>query len=134
MPARIMLPQYWHEAAYAPEQLRYETILWRLPLDTGDLASSNHAVGHYRDWIKHQSYDEYWRAISDEERFGNVKVPVHTHGGWFDIFLAGTINGFAGVRARGGSDIARRETKMTIGPWGHGPSQKTGEVDFGPNA
>ena len=134
MPARIMLPQYWHDAAYAPEELKYETILWHLPLNRGDLMSSNQGVQHYRDWLKHQSYDDYWRAISDEERFPNIKVPAHTSGGWFDIFLAGTINGFAGLRARGGSEIARRESKMIIGPWGHGPSQKTGDVDFGPSA
>jgi putative CocE/NonD family hydrolase len=134
MPARIMLPQYWHDAAYAPEELRYENILWSLPLGRADLAASNHAVQHFRDWITHSSYDDYWRAISDEERFSNIKVPGHTFGGWFDIFLAGTINGFAGLRARGGSEIARRESKMIVGPWGHGASQKFGEVDFGPVA
>jgi len=134
MPARIMLPQYWHDASYAPEELKYETILWHLPLNRGDLMSSNQPVPHYRDWLKHQSYDDYWRAISDEEHFADIKVPAHTSGGWFDIFLAGTINGFTGLRTRGGSDIARRESKMIIGPWGHGPSQKTGDVDFGPSA
>src|SRR2546425_12990669 len=39
MPSRIMLPQYWHEAEYAPEELRYENILRHLPLNRGDLAS-----------------------------------------------------------------------------------------------
>lgn len=134
MPSRIMLPQYWHDAAYAPGDLRYEKILGRLPLITGDLESSHQVVQHYRDWLKHQSYDDYWRAIGDEERFSHVKAPAHTHGGWFDIFLAGTINGFVGMRTKAGSDKARRESKMVIGPWGHGPSQKFGEVDFGPTA
>ena len=73
--------------------------------------SANQTVQHYRDWLKHQSYDDYWRAISDEEHFSNIKVPAHTHGGWFDIFLAGTINGFTGLRTQGGSEIARRESK-----------------------
>lgn len=134
MPNRIMLPQYWHTESYAPEELKYDNILWHLPLMDGDLQSANYAVEHYRDWLRHPSYDSYWREISDEERFENVKVPVHTLGGWFDIFLAGTINGFAGVRNRGGTEKARRETKMIIGPWGHGPSQKYGDVDFGPMA
>jgi len=30
--------------------------------------------------------------------------------------------------------VARRETKMIIGPWGHGASQKYGDVDFTPAA
>ena len=42
--------------------------------------------------------------------------------------------GLPDCATRGGSDIARRESKMIIGPWGHGPSQKTGDVDFGPSA
>ena len=41
--ARIMLPQYWHDAAYVPEELKYETILWHLPLNRGDLMSSESA-------------------------------------------------------------------------------------------
>lgn len=134
MPNRIMLPQYWHTAAYAPDYWKYDRILWHLPLKDGDLMSSHQAVGHYRDWMKHQSFDDYWKAISDEERFANIKVPAHTLGGWFDIFLAGTINGFTGMRKNGGSERARRESKMIVGPWGHGPSRKFGEVDFGPTA
>ena len=109
MPQRIMLPQYWHDSAFAPEEWRYQNILWHLPLGSGDRMSANQTVQHYRDWLKHQSYDAYWKAISDEERFSNIKVPVHTHGGWFDIFLAGTLNGFTGMRTQGGSELARRE-------------------------
>ncbi len=86
------------------------------------------------EWIAHPGYDTYWKAISDEECFAQINVPVHTSGGWFDIFLAGTINGFTGVRKQGASEKARRETKMVIGPWGHGPSRKFGDVDFGPEA
>src|SRR5690606_27516710 len=36
MPNRIMLPQHWHTAAYTPEELKYENILWHLPLQDGD--------------------------------------------------------------------------------------------------
>ena len=38
------------------------------------------------------------------------------------------------MRRTGGSALARKSSKMTIGPWGHGPSQKYGDVDFGPEA
>lgn len=135
MPHRIMQPQYLHAgAAFTPDELSYERILWTLPLNEGDLASSNNAVKHYRDWIQHQGYDQYWKSISDEERFGDIKVPIHTQGGWYDIFLAGTINGFTGMRNKGGTEKARRESKMIVGAWGHGASQKFGDVDFGPTA
>jgi uncharacterized protein len=134
MPNRIMLPQYWHTEPYTPEELKYEQILFHLPLRDGDLQSANFEVKHYRDWLAHPSYDAYWKEISDEERLEKVVVPAHTQGGWFDIFLAGTINGFTGMRAHGGSERARQESRMIIGPWGHGPSQKYGDVDFGPEA
>ena len=134
MPNRIMLPQNWHTGKEAVPELAYEKILKHLPLSTGDLRSANYAVKHYRDWIEHPSYDDYWKAISDEERFDKVKVPIHTSGGWFDIFLAGTINGYTGMRARGGSPDARSKTRMVIGPWGHGQSQKFGDIDFGHDA
>jgi uncharacterized protein len=134
MPNRIMLPQYWHTEAFAPPELKYEKILRHLPLSDIDLQSGDYAVPHFRDWVKHQSFDTYWKSISDEQRFEKVKVPVHTSGGWFDIFLNGTINGFTGMRRTGGTEKARRESKMIIGAWGHGPSQKFGDVDFGPTA
>jgi uncharacterized protein len=134
MPLRTMYPQYWHSAGYAPPELRYETIGWGLPLETLDVASSGQPVRHWRDWVKHQSYDDYWRAMSVEENFENVKVAVHTQGGWFDLLLNGTLNGYVGVRNQSGSEAARRAARMIVGPWGHGPSQKFGDVDFGPDA
>ena len=115
-------------------ELSYERILPHLPLKDIDLQNAGQAVPHFRDWLKHQSYDEYWKSISDEEHFDKVKVPVHTSGGWFDIFLNGTINGFTGVRKHGATEKARRESKMIIGAWGHGASRKFGDVDFGPTA
>lgn len=134
MPNRIMLPQYWHTGPAAADELKYEKILQHLPLHTGDLESAHYTVKHYRDWLHHESYDAYWKSISDEERFDKVRVPVHTSGGWFDIFLAGTINGYVGARNKAATEAARKGTRMVIGPWGHGPSQKFGDIDFGPDA
>ena len=134
MPNRIMLPQYWHTEAYMPEELKYDNILMHLPLKDGDLQSAGYATQHYRDWITHESYDQYWKAISDEERFDKIKVPAHTFGGWFDIFLMGTINGYTGMKNKGGTPEARAGARMIIGPWGHGSSQSYGDVDFTPAA
>lgn len=133
MPNRIMNPQYWH-AETAPQELKYENIIWTLPLNRLDLESSGQQVGFFRDWLRHPSYDDYWRAISDEERFEAVKVPAYTFGGWFDLLLGGTLNGYTGVRAKGGSEAARKGVRMIIAPWGHGATQKYGDLDFGPEA
>lgn len=134
MPNRIMLPQFWHTAEFMPESLRYENILRHLPLKDGDLISAGNPVQHYRDWIIHQSYDNYWESISDEERFDQITVPSHTLGGWFDIFIQGTINGYVGMKNHGATEEARNGARMIIGPWGHGSSQSFGGVDFTPDA
>jgi len=130
MPNRIMLPQYWHTENYMPENLKYDNILMHLPLIDADKINEGAVVQHYRDWITHESYDAYWKAISDEERFNKITVPVHTLGGWFDIFLMGTINGYVGMKNHGATPQARAGARMIIGPWGHGPSQSFGGIDF----
>lgn len=130
MPNRIMLPQFWHTEDYTPEELKYENILYHLPLKDGDLQSAGSVVQHYRDWIAHESYDDYWKSISDEERFDQIMVPTYNTGGWFDIFIMGTINGYIGMKNKGGSPEARKGTRLLIGPWGHGPSTKFGDMDF----
>ncbi len=134
MPNRIMLPQYWHTESYTPEELTYDNILMHLPLKDGDLESAGYAVQHYRDWVKHESYDEYWKSISDEERFEKVLVPAYNTGGWFDIFLMGTLNGYVGMKNHGGTPEARKGTKLLVGPWGHGPGTKFGDLEFGEHA
>ena len=131
MPYRVMQPQWYFTGKDAAPELRYETLLRHLPLETMDERAFQHPVKHWREWIQHESYDAYWKEISDEEKFSRVQVPVMTQGGWFDIFLAGTINGFVGVRKHGANERARQLTRMVIGPWGHGPSRKFGDLDFG---
>ncbi|MEI6048492.1 MAG: CocE/NonD family hydrolase [Bacteroidota bacterium] len=134
MPNRIMLPQYWHTESYMPENQKYDNVLMHLPLKDMDMAFEGSPVQHYRDWLKHESYDEYWRAISDEERFDKIAVPTQTLGGWFDIFLMGTINGYTGMKNHGATPEARDGARMIIGPWGHGPTQSFGGIDFTPAA
>ncbi len=134
MPNRIMLPQYWHTESYMPENLKYENILMHLPLNDMDIMYEGSPVQHYRDWLKHESYDEYWKSISDEERFNKITVPTQTLGGWFDIFLTGTINGYVGMKNNGATPESRNGARMIIGPWGHGPTQSFGGIDFTPAA
>eukprot|EP01052_Picozoa_sp_SAG31_P072485 SAG31_NODE_31461_length_368_cov_0.553903_2_plen_85_part_01 len=85
MPHRVMKGQSWHDGPNVGEELSYNTILRHLPLETGDLRSSNTVVQFYRDWLAHPEYDDYWRHVSVEERFSHVQAVAHTEGGWFDI-------------------------------------------------
>ena len=96
-----------HTMKNGPESQRYETVLPHLPLIDMPQLLGRHPQ-FYTDWIHHPYYDAYWKAINAEEVFDHIEIPVHTHGGWFDIFTAGTQNGYIGVSQHGGTKTARR--------------------------
>ena len=131
--SRIMQNPGPHAMAGGPEGISYDNVVWHLPL-----AEMQGLVGRdaqfYKDWLAHPDYDDYWRLLNVEEQFGRITVPVHTMGGFFDIFAQGTLRGYAGVSARGGTATARTGSHMVIGPWEHGVSQRVGEMDWGEDA
>lgn len=85
------------------------------PMQPGDLR----VAPWYFDWIRHSTRDDYWKRWSIRDRYQNVTVPVLHFEGWYDAFLRGGLENFAGMTARGGSPGARRYQRMVIGPWDH---------------
>ena len=73
----------------------------------------------YFDWIRHSTRDDFWRQFSIRERYQSVKVPVLHFEGWYDGFLAGGTENFAGMVAHGGTELARDNQRLVIGPWDH---------------
>ena len=55
------------------------------------------------------------------ESYAAITVPALNMGGWYDLFLKGTLANYAGMKEHGGSDLARRHQRLVIGPWAHGP-------------
>ncbi len=76
---------------------------------------------YYDDWLRHPGYDDYWRATAPRESYGRITVPALNVGGWYDLFLSGTLANYTGMKSRGGSESARRRQRLVIGPWAHGP-------------
>ena len=125
-----------NESVHAVEGLRamsWTEMQKHLPLNTMQQLAGRKAR-FYDDWLAHPDYDDYWKPLSVEEHFAEIKIPAHTFGGWFDIFLQGSLRGYIGMSQKGGSDVARRGSHMVVGPWGHGSTQKFGDIDFGPTA
>jgi uncharacterized protein len=91
-----------------------------LPLTNPPLLADSPAGRFYREWVEHPTYDEHWRRLSIRGRYGDVQVPALIVGGWFDVFLGGTLENFAGMRTEGGSEAAREHTRLLVGPWAHG--------------
>jgi uncharacterized protein len=103
-----------------------------LPLNTMQQLVGRRAK-FYDDWLANPDYNAYWKPLNVEET-AKVAVPVHTFGGWFDIFSQGTLRGYVGMSQKGPTERIRRGSNIVIGAWGHGSTQKTGDIDFGPAA
>jgi uncharacterized protein len=116
--------------------------MWTLPLTNyplynqatnSDPTSTAALAPYFLDWLAHPSYDEYWKALSIEEHFGDIKVPALHIAAWYDLFLGGSLRNYEGIRERGGSDEARKGQQLVVTVGGHsGNGRKIGDVDFGP--
>ena len=91
---------------------------------------------YYYDWLEHPEYDDYWKRVSIEESHADIAIPAYNFGGWYDIFLGGTIRNYARMRELGATAAARDGQRLTIGPWVHGgaPPSVSGEYNFGTRA
>jgi uncharacterized protein len=90
---------------------------------------------YYLDWLAHPDYDAYWKQWSIEEHFGDIQVPALHIGGWYDIFLTGTLRNYMGIKAHGGSEAARKGQRLLVQIGGHaGFGRRIGDVEFGDEA
>ena len=89
----------------------------RLPLSA--LPALRAFAPYYFEWLAHLTPDAYWRNASPSARYEQIRVPALNIGGWYDIFLWGTLQNYIGMRQRGGSAAARQQ-HLIIGPWTHG--------------
>lgn len=92
----------------------YET----LPLQAVDALRDG--APYYFDWLAHPDFDSWWRELVPDPAHDGVGVPSLNIGGWYDIFLGGTLANYRAARRRraGGGANAR----LIVGPWGHGTS------------
>ena len=87
--------------------------LKEMPQLSGGLAD------YYYDWLKHPSFDDYWKKLCIEDQHSNISTPALNIGGWYDIFLGGTIRNYQGMRKNAATEEARNGQKLIIGPWNH---------------
>ncbi|GGK90700.1 X-Pro dipeptidyl-peptidase [Sphaerisporangium melleum] len=79
-----------------------ETAARTLPL------SAVPGIPWWQEWTAHPERDAYWEEAAQTLRHDRIEVPVMHIGGWFDLFLAGTLENH---RRLGGP--------LVIGPWSH---------------
>ena len=119
------------------EVAKLERVYRHLPLRTlpiDDLAWAR----LYAHWVAHSTDDHYWRSLSINRRYEQIEVPALIVGGWYDVFIRGTLENYAGMRDRGGSEAARSGRRLIVGPWAHGstygPYPEHAFDLFGPDA
>jgi putative CocE/NonD family hydrolase len=92
----------------------------RLPLL--DAVDDFPGVEHVRDWFAHARYDDYWKAYGIKEKYPQITAPAFFITGWYDNLLHENWRNFTGFREQGGSEAARKGTRILVGNWAHGGS------------
>jgi putative CocE/NonD family hydrolase len=59
--------------------------------------------------------------------YAHVDIPMLHIGGWYDVFLKGTLNNFTAMQS-----MSQSRQQLLIGPWAHGVfTSAQGDIDFG---
>jgi uncharacterized protein len=111
---------YYHQAAYPGG-------VWRKELLEGWLKSQKLDEVNLPTFLEHSTDDDFWEKLSAEAHAGEVNAPGVYIGGWYDIFLQGTINSFVTIQKEGGPN-ARGKCFLVIGPLAHGAFNQ--KVDY----
>jgi len=92
---------------------------------------------YYNDWLAHPNYDDYWKALSIEEHYSQIQVPVLNLAAWYDIFLGGSLRNYELLKTKTAGEAARKGRRLLVYIGGHAggwEDRKIGDVDFGEKA
>ena len=86
------------------------------------------------DWLEHETPSDFWFNLDISRKMPQIKVPALHLSGWYDTYLAGSIDGFLAACREAAPD-ARDHQYLVAGPWQHIPwGRRIGTHDFGPTA
>lgn len=111
-------------------QAAYQGGVWRKSLMEPWLSAHKFDPLSLQTFLEHPRYDAFWMRANAETQVARVNAPAIFQGGWYDIFLQGTINSFTTIQQHGG-DGARGKCRLILGPWAHGSFQ---ELKYPPNS
>jgi putative CocE/NonD family hydrolase len=93
---------------------------WFLPLAAFPPLAGEYG-SYFQDWLAHPTYDDFWCRWSIDQDYGRLTTPALHVAGWYDVFLAGSVKNFLGMRESAGTPEAQAGQKLVIGPWLHMP-------------
>ncbi len=105
-----------------------------LPLS--EMPALREVCDYYYDWLAHPTYDDYWKSFAPREKYDRITVPALNQGGWYDGFIRATLRNYEDMQEQGGSELARTQQHLVVGPWLHQPlpDPSAGNGYFGPSA
>ncbi len=127
---KLSLPHTPEQALEIWNRYLHEAIIWSLPI-TDVCRYLPDGLGEYvLKWLQ-DPFREVWHF---EKAHHEIEVPNLDFTGWYDHCWS--FGHFSGLRKNGKTEIARKCSKIIIGPWNHVGlgSEKCGEIDFGPDA
>jgi putative CocE/NonD family hydrolase len=74
---------------------------------------------YYDEWLAHPDHGPFWDQYKVDGNYGRLDQAVLHAGGWYDVFLGGTIQNYMGMRAGAKTEAARKAQRLLIGPWDH---------------
>lgn len=113
----VAFSDYYHQAAY-------QGGVWRKELLEGWLKQTKMDDVNLPTFLEHTTYDDFWKKLNSEEYADKVDAPGVFIGGWYDIFVQGTINSFVEIHSKGGPN-ARGKCFLLIAPIAHGKFDET---------
>jgi putative CocE/NonD family hydrolase len=89
-----------------------------------------------QNFIEHENFTlDFWGNLTLTDNWNKVNIPAIHIGGWYDVFIQGTIDGFMGYQYNGGVG-SKGNSKLVIGPWVHKWTDETkqGELTYPDNS
>lgn len=108
----VAFSDYYSQAAFQGGAFRQNLLeAW--------LRGTSMVEGNLSVFESHPRYDDFWKNLNPQTQAAKVRAPAVFFGGWYDIFLQGTIDSFTTIHYHGGEG-ARGKCRLVIGPIGHG--------------
>ena len=126
----------WDDVVGDEEWSKSDRKQWYAYRPLYDLPIMKKYAPEYYEWMTHPDKTSWWNFLNVENDFPKMKAPVFLESGWYDAAYGpeGATRGFNKMRNEGGSEEARKNTKLVLGPWNHTSlntrKTKFGEVEF----
>jgi uncharacterized protein len=120
----------WKEIAPRLAQPVMDPSAWFTSAAPADLDPLRECAPWYLEWLAHPTRDDWWRALSPDERLADVSVPVLGIAGWFDVFLGGAVRDHRRL-----VELGRPDQHLLVGPWMHYPwGRQAWDLRSGPDS